>query len=253
MKKINFKKFLAFALTGVAVLSLAACSNNSNSANKENLPSAKKVLTGAQNTKLNSMTANWLQTNAAGKETQKATAQYQKKPVVIHADFSTEGSHYKMWIDGKYNYIQSKGTATNKWFKTKISSSSSYAQLTADLAQSAILSLSSSSANLFKVSKTNNGYLLSYSGNNKKIWKSIIQDSMITSVIGIDPNNVEPDKTTIKINTDSKYNLTKVDIDAGYKDDGTSKHLKLNIDDINKSSKLKVPDSVIKSAVKLSN
>lgn len=251
MRKI-LKNTAAIFFTVLFVLTLAACSNNKKSSQpKEKLPSATTILNGAQNTKFKSMTATWTQTDDKGDALQRAKAQYQKKPLVVFADFSTESNHYKMWIDGKHNYMQMQGTATNKWFKTKVTKASSYAQLTADLAQSALLSFSQNSAKLFKVKKIDNGYLLAYSGNNKKIWKSVTQNSMITSVIGIDLDNVKPYNTEVKISTDKKYNLTKTTIDAAYKDDGQVKHLKLNIDGINKNSNLKIPNAVTKSAVEL--
>lgn len=247
------KKRKLFSLIALAFLALAltACSKSNSNSSKNNLPSAQTVLSKAQNTKFNSMHATWLQTNNKNQTLQKAEARYQKKPLVVFADFTTNSNHYKMWINGKNNYVQMQGTATNRWFKTKLGKASEYAQLTDDLAQSALMTFSSSSAKLFKVAKTNNGYALNYSGKNKKIWKEIIQNTMITSVIGIDTDNIKPGQVTIKINTNQKYDLTKLKIDAAYKEGKSEKHIKMVINNINQLAKMQIPSTVTKSAVDL--
>ena len=68
-----------------------------------------------------------------GQTIQKAEAQYVKDPTVIYANVATASNHYKMWIEGKNNYIQMKGTSSSHWFKTKLGKSSSYAVLTDSL------------------------------------------------------------------------------------------------------------------------
>lgn len=197
------------------------------------------------------MHASWMQTNASGKTLQKAEAKFNKKPLVVYANFTTNSNHYTMWIDHKNSYIQSQGTATNRWFKTKPGKTSSYAELTDSLAKSALMNFSSQSAKLFKVKKTANGYFLTYSGKNSKLWKEIIQNTMITSVIGIDQNTLKNGTIKMQIATDAKYNLTQLNVDAEYHESSNIRHLKMNIDQINKLPEMKIPNHIIKSAVNL--
>lgn len=244
------KKKSIYLLFALLLLLLTACSRKI-SAPSATLPKPDAVLSKAQNTNFNSLHAKWLQTDAAGKTLQKAEIKYTKKPQIVYADFTTSDNHYLMWINGKYNYMQSQGAATKRWFKTKLGKNASYSQLTSDLAQDALMAFSSKTAKLFKVSRTQNGYRLSYQGKNKKIWSEIINNTMITSVIGIDQESVKPGTIKIKIDTDKKYQLTRLDIDAACKDENSTKHIKMVIDQINRLPKLQIPKSVTKSAVDL--
>lgn len=248
MKKRKF--WLTSCLLVILGLTLSACSSNNNKS-AESLPSAQTILNDAEKTNLKTMRATWQQTNSSGKTLQKATAQYNKKPLVVYANFTTTANHYKMWISGKNNYVQMQGTSTDKWFKTKLSKTSSYAALTDSLAQSALASFNSKSLKKFKVAKTDNGYAISYKGSNKTIWNQLIQNGMITSVIGIDTDSIKPGKVNIMINTDKNYNLTKLSSTVGYKENNSTKNIAVTIDQINQLKNLKVPNKVVKSAVDL--
>lgn len=251
MKRNKIIKLIAFFFTILLVFNLAACTKPKKSApKKEKLPSAQTVLISAQNTKFNNLHSTWLQTDNNNHTLQKAEVKYNRKPLVVYANFTTNANHYKMWMKGKQNYIQMAGTDTNRWFKTKLSKKASYVQLTGDLATAAIISFSKE-AKLFKVSKTNSGYALTYSGKNKKIWHDINQGSMISSVIGIDLDDAKPGKTTVTFRTDRKYHLQNAQIDAAYTDEGKERNMKMNIDQINKVGKLSVPSHIVKSAVDL--
>lgn len=246
MKKIKF--LLTSILTVIITLSLAACSSPKS---KNTLPSAKTILTGAQNTNLKSLVANWQQKDATNNTTQLAKIKYNSTPLVMQANITTNSNHYKMWINNKTNYIQMSGTASDKWFKTKLSNSSNYAQLADSIAKNALLSFDDSTAKQFKVKKTNSGYNLTYNGNSAKIWNSINQSSSVTSMIGIDFSNTKPTNINIQINTDKNYKLTSLNVSAKYKEEKKTKTFKMNIDKINKLGKLKVPTNVIKNSVNL--
>lgn len=247
MKKLKllFTGVLAVILT----LSLTACSSQKTT--KNTLPSAKTILAGAQNTNLKSLTASWQQKNEKNETTQSAKIKYNSNPLVMQANIITNSNHYQMWINNKTNYIQMSGTASDKWFKTKLSDSSNYAQLADSIAKNALLNLDESTAKQFKVKKTNSGYSLTYNGNSAKIWKSIKQSSSITSMIGIDFSNAKSSNMDIKINTDKNYKLTSLSVFAKYKEEGKTKTFNMAISQINKLGKLKVPASVTKNAVNL--
>ncbi len=250
MKK-KFLNILILFLTILFALNLAACSQQKKATPKKPaLPSAKTVLINAEGTKFNNMHCQWLQTDNNDKILQKAEVKYSKKPLVVYANFTTNSDHAKMWIEGKKNYIQMQGTATKRWFKTKLSKKSAYQQLTGDLAEAAMISFTKQ-AKLFKVTQSNNGYAVNYSGTSKKIWNDINQGSMISSIIGVDTDDAKPGQMQITFNTDKKYNLENLKIDAAYQDEGKIRHLKMTIDQINKVGQLKIPASVTKNAVDL--
>lgn len=242
------KKFI-IGLIGIFVLLLTGCSTNKTTTKKENtLPSAKTILTKAQKTKFDSMHATWNETEN-GNTIQKAEAQYVKNPTVIYANVSTTFNHYKMWIEGKNNYIQMKGTSTDHWFKTKLGKSSSYAVLTDSLNN--MLDPFVAANKQFKVTKKGNDYVLSYKGNNKKIWNAIVSDSAITALIGIDLDDVKPINNEIKIDVDKNYNITDVKVVSTYKDDGQKRTFTMNADQIDQIKNLSVPANVQKGAVDL--
>lgn len=242
------KKFI-ISLIGIFVLLLAGCSTNKTTTKKENtLPSAKTILTKAQKTKFDSMHATWDETEN-GATIQKAEAQYVKDPTVIYANVATASNHYKMWIEGKTSYIQMKGTSSNHWFKTKLGKSTSYAVLTDSLNN--MLDPFASLNKQFKVKQTGNDYVLSYKGNNKKIWNAIVSDSAITVLIGIDLDNVKPINSEIKIDVDKSYHITDVKVVSTYKDEGTNRTFTMNADQIDQIKHLEVPANVKKGAVDL--
>lgn len=245
----NQKKYLVVVLFGLLLLALTGCSSNSNN-QKKSLPSANTILTNAQKTKFQSMHATW---NESSKNTvlQKAEAQYVKNPTVIFANVSTSSNHYQMWIEGKNNYIQMKGTNSNRWFKTKLSKASSYSTLTDSLGT--MLTPFVGTSKLFKVQKAGSGYALKYSGNSKKIWNAIISDSAVTSLIGIDLDDVKPIKNNIQIDVDKSYHVNDVKIVSTYKDDGKKKTFTMKVDQIDQIKKLTVPTDIKKSAVDLGN
>lgn len=249
MKTKKFLQRLAFLLTLILAVSLTACSQQKASPQKPHLPSAKTVLVKAEDTKFNTMHCTWLQTNAKGRILQKAEVKYNHRPLVVFANFTTNANHYQMWIKGKNNYVQMQGTATKHWFKTKLSKTSSYVQLTGDLAEAALISFSKN-AKLFKVTRgTKKGYTLTYQGRNKQMWKDMNQGSMISSIIGIDMDDAKPRTIKVIFKTDKNYHLTNAQIDAAYRDENSLKHLKMNINEINTLGKLKVPAVVTKNAV----
>lgn len=232
----------------LALLFLTACSKTVSN-KTANLPTAKTILTKAEKDNFNSMHASWNE-SANQKTQQKAEAQYTKKPTVIYANVSSNSNHYQMWIEGKNNYIKMKGTNSQHWFKTKLSKTSAYGAITDSLNGSLLMPFIPT-AKSFKVKQNGKDYLLTYKGNNKKIWNAIISDSAFTALIGIDLDNVKPIKNDIQINVDQNYHIKKVNIDSTYKDDGQKKNFTMQIDQINQVKKLTVPASVKKSAVDL--
>lgn len=232
----------------LALLCLTACSKT-NPKKTADLPSAKTILTSAERTTFNSMHASWNETSN-GKSLQKAEAQYTKKPTIVYANVSSTSNHYKMWIEGKSNYIQMKGTNSQRWFKTKLSKTSAYGAITDNLNGSLLVPFIPN-AKHFKVKQNGNDYLLTYKGNSQKIWNAIVSDSALTALIGIDLNDVKPINSEIKINVDKAYKIKNVSVASTYKDDGQKKTFTMQIDQVNQIKGLTVPASVKKSAIDL--
>ena len=245
MKK-NKKIFVC--LIGLFALLLVSCSTNSSKKKANSLPSAKTILTNAQKNKFNSMHVNWME-NTAGKTTQEAEAQYVKNPTVVYANVSTPSNHYKMWIEGKNNYIQIKSTITNLFFKTKLTKNSTYSVLI-DSLNSMLVPFIDASKN-FKVKQNGNDYALIYKGNNKKIWNAITSDSAVTALIGINLDDVKPINNEIQIDVEKNYSINDVKVSSTYKDDAKKKTFTMNADQINQIKTLSVPTSIKKNAVDL--
>ena len=103
------------------------------------------------------MHATWSE-NSKNEVVQKAEAQNVKILQLILPMLQHNSNHYQMWIEGKNNYIQMKGTNSNHWFKTKLSKASSYSTLTDSLGT--ILTPFIGTSKLFKVQQTGNSYVL---------------------------------------------------------------------------------------------
>lgn len=245
---MNKNRKIFVCLISLLLLLLAGCSAGNNSSKTNTLPSAKTILTKAQKTKFNSMHVNWTE-STNGRITQKAMAQYVNNPTVVFANVSSTSNHYKMWIEGKTNYIQMKGTNTNHWFKTKLTKSNTYSVLTESLNNMVVPFIDISK--VFKVKAQGNNYALIYKGNNKKIWNAIVSDSAITALIGIDLDNVKPINNEIQIDVDKNYSINDVKVTSTYKDDSKKKTFTMNADQINQIKNLTVPASVKKGAVDL--
>lgn len=243
------RKSLAYSIILLLTLAVTACAKPNTNESKSPLPSAQTVLTEAVKSNFKTMRATWRQTNAEGKVLQKTEAKYNHQPLVLYANFTTNSNHYQIWLNHKASYVKMQGTATNQWFKTKLSKSSSYAQLTDDAAKAALLSFTDH-AKLFKVKQTN-GYQLTYQGTSGKIWHDISGNNVITSIIGLDLNEVKPAEMKVKIAIDKKYQLQAIMIDAAYHESGSKKHLQFSVDQINKLPALKIPSKIQKAAIDL--
>lgn len=246
--EMKFKnKTLILGLIAILAFGLSACSQKSTKS-ENNLPSAKTILNKAQKANYQSMHATWDE-KANGKTLQKAEAQYTTKPTIVYANVSATSNHYQMWIEGKNSYIQMKGTSTNRWFKTsaKAGTYSSFIQSFNGNLLTPFVQLNKK----FKVNKKGNDYALTYKGNDKKIWNAIISDSAVTTLIGIDIDDVKPINTEIKIGVDKNYDVNDIKIASTYRDDGEKKTFTMNADQIGQIKKLSVPTEVKKNAVDL--
>lgn len=245
---MKFKnKNILLVLVGMLAVFLAGCSVQT-SKKTNTLPSAKSILTKAQKDTYKSMHASWVEADSA-KILQKADLKYTTNPTVVYADVAAASNHYKMWIQGKTSYIQMKGTSSSHWFKTK-SKDNDYSSLIKTL-NGSLLTPFVNLGKQFKVKRNGNGYVLQYQGNNKKIWNAIVSDSGVTSLIGIDIDDVKPIEDNIQIKVDGDYHLTGAKIAASYRDDGEKKKFTMNVDQIDQVKKLAIPTSIKKNAVDL--
>lgn len=247
MKFMNKK--LILGLVALLALFLSACSQKS-AKSGDNLPSAKTILTKAQKANYNSMHATWDE-KSNGKTSQKAAVEYTTKPTIIYANVSATSNYYKMWVEGKNSYIQMKGTNSSHWFKTttKAGTYSSFIQSLNGNLLTPFIPLHKQ----FKVKKNDNNYALIYKGNNKRVWNAIVSDAAVTTLIGIDIDDVKPINTEIQVDVDKNYNVNDVKIVSSYKDDGQKKTLTMNVDQIDQIKKLSVPSAVKKNSVDLGN
>lgn len=246
---MKFKhKNLIIALVCLLAVFLTACSAEKSKNKGNTLPSSKTILTKAQKENFKSLQANWVEKDRT-KTLQKAEVKYTLKPTVVYADVAAESNHYKMWLENKNSYIQMKGTRTKRWFKTK-SESNTYSSLVKNL-NGNLLTPFVSLSKQFKVKQNGTGYQLSYQGKSRKVWNAIVSNAGITSLIGIDIDDVKPIASEIQITTDRDYQVTGVKIASTYKDDGEKKSFKMQVDQINKVEKLSVPTSVKKAAIDL--
>lgn len=245
--KIKRRTFLT-VLVGFLAVFLTACSAPNTKKAGDNLPSAKTILTKAQKQKYTSVHAAWTE-KGKGRTLQKAEAKYTASPTVIYVNVAAESNHYKMWVENKSSYIQMKGTSTKRWFKTK-AKSGSYTSFIKSLNGNLLTPFVNLNKE-FKVKKNNNGYVLSYQGKSKKVWNAIVSDAAVTSLIGIDVDDVKPVNSQVQIATDQNYQVTKVEIASAYRDDGEKKNFTVKIDQIGQVKNLSVPTSVKKNAIDL--
>lgn len=244
MKKRNLFTWAILLLAMVTVLS--ACHRRK----PQPAPSPARIIARAEGTKIKSMSASWRQVDQGGKVEQAIDAKYQKKPLVVYADMTTKSNKQKIWLNSQNTYIQSKGTATNRWFKTKISKANDYAQLTDDLSRSILMDLSSYADKFSDATVAKNGdYYLTYSGHSKKLFKSLVNDTMITSVVGIDSNTIKPKHVKFTLVTDHFCSLKSINVQITYVENGQTKQAKVNVNNINKMKHMSVPTSVTKTAV----
>lgn len=254
MKRINWNKAIIILAGLMLVLTACSKSNNKSTTKKsDQLPSATKILSTAEKTSIKSLSAKWQQTNSTGVTTQSATAKYQKKPLVVYANFSTDSNHYKMWVSGKTNYSQDQGTDTSKWFKTKLTKTSAYSEFLDALDMNNLLSFSAQTAKLFKVAKNGSGYLLTYQGKNSQLWKQVINNSAITTMIGIDLNSAKMQNIAVQLKVSHDYQAESMRVSAKYREDGKNYQLKMTLTDINRLKQLKVPSTVTQNAINLSS
>lgn len=225
---------------------LSACSKKSPKTNT--LPSAKTILTKAQKTNYPSLAASWSE-KANGALLQKAEVKYSAKPTVVYANVSAVSNHYQMWAESKNSYIQMKGTNTNHWFKTS-ANSGTYSSFIQSL-NGSLLTPFIKLQKQFKVNKQADNYVLVYQGNNKKVWNAIISDSSVTTLMGIDTNDVKPINNKIQITLNKDYQVTNVNVVSSYKDDGQKKVLTMKVDQIGKVKNLSIPKQVKTNAVDL--
>lgn len=245
--KFKNQKFL-LALVSVLAIFLAGCANQT-SKKTNSLPSAKTILTKAEKDSYKSLHASWVEADSA-KTLQKAAVKYTTNPTVVYTDVAATSNHYKMWVKGKTSYIQMKGTSSSHWFKIKSKDNGNYSSLIKSL-NGSLLSPFVNLGKQFKVKRSGSGYVLQYKGNNKKVWNAIISDSGVTSLIGIDIDDVKPIESDIQIKVDAGYHLSEAKIASTYKDDGEKKSFTMDVDQIGQVNKLTIPSSVKKNAVDL--
>lgn len=85
----------------------------------------------------------------------------------------------------------------------------------------------------------------------KKVWNAIVSNAAVTTLIGIDIDDVKPINTEIQVDVNKNYNVNDVKIASSYKDDGQKKTLTMNVDQIDQIKKLSIPSTVKKNSVDL--
>lgn len=250
MKKRFFAKILILTLLCFLSLELAACQQKHAAPPQKQVPTSSQLFNQIVQQKPKSCQSHWQQTNGSGKVLQAVQVKYQRQPLVVYANFMTRANHFRMWISGKTNYIQMQGTASKHWFKTKLAKSSAYAQITDDLVP-VISQTFGQQAKLFHVRSVGNNYELVYHGRSQKIWRSLCDNALIASVIGVDLDHVKPADSTIIFQTNRHSHLRQIRLQCSYRDEGHDKQLRLRVDHLNQGQRLAIPRFILHSAVNL--
>lgn len=245
MKRHQNLHYLLAAWLLLACLTLTACS----------VPDASTVLRKAEQTKISSFK---LQVddhyyNHKGQPVEfSGTIRYQKKPFVMWTDLKQTGDqHVKMWVTNRYAYLNLYKDQHQAWYKAKASQYVNIGQFQQVVSKLDTLPLSAKSRKLFKVARNGKaGYVLTYSGKSKALWRDLNQSHALAPVSG--NNSVTKSdhltKLDMTIAVNQHYQLTGFKLTARYQAAGKTGSTKVAMSTVNQT-RLAIPKSVLENSV----
>ncbi|APG70811.1 hypothetical protein LD731_01035 [Lactobacillus delbrueckii subsp. delbrueckii] len=240
------KKIHLLTLLALASLFLTACAK----------PSPQSLVKKAQQSKIANFQLKIDEHYYTGNKPVRFYGQinYQRSPFVMQADLTQSGDqNVKMWVGQRYAYVKYYKDQQEAWYKAKLSqftTISHFQQLVKDMDT---LTLSQKSAKLFSVSRTKNGWRLSYTGKSQRLWQEITETNGLAS-LSSDSQMAKAKLQQIKMTIDfsQKKQLTGLAIYAKYKVKGQTSSTMLSMLKVNQQKKLAIPKTVSKNSVDVS-
>lgn len=273
MKSSLKKKSLLGGLVAIMSLTmLTACSSNSSSSDnsgnsntsvmKKKTPSVASLYDKANNTDITSFTMTSKEKSGAYSViTWSDKTQNQHAKAKLYSNKYDKWITTDMWIDfsGKKGYVKGNTPelGDNSWLVLSGDDSGPnstkkvkdrFENIQVDPLNGYELDNNSPILKNLKVKSTDSGYTMSYSGNNKAVFKEALKYLNSDWKTGIKYSSITPVNVKIVINTNKNGKLIDYTKTFNYELDGESFNLSATFDDINKNNNLEIPQNITAEA-----